>query len=106
MRRTQETRRTPPGRKTLILALILGLNLTGAGAALAGDFQPGHNQTQSSTAQSQHTTPGAPAGAVLPAAGAPHDAASAQSQETHTEVENRIREGEGRSTRHIHESTL
>lgn len=106
MRRTQETRKNPPGRKALILALVLGLNLTGAGAALAVDIQPGHHQTQSSITQIQPATSGAPAGAVSPAAGAPYDAASAQSQEPHTEVENRIREGEGRSTRHIHESTL
>ncbi|SDI89293.1 hypothetical protein SAMN04488693_13111 [Arthrobacter subterraneus] len=106
MRRTQETRKTPAGRKTLILALVVGLNLAGAGAALAGDFQPGHHQIQSSTAQNQPAISGAPAGAVSPVVGAPSDAASAQSQEPHTEVENRIREGEGRSTRHIHDSTL
>ncbi|WP_019482581.1 hypothetical protein [Arthrobacter sp. TB 23] len=103
MRREPEHRRSTWGRKALVLTLVAGLNLTGAGAALAADFQPGHQASASIIHQS---APAAPAGNTQPAQGIPHASAGNQIPEPHTEVENRIREGEGRATRRTDESTL
>ncbi|MHA7277765.1 hypothetical protein ACX80O_14770 [Arthrobacter sp. Hz1] len=104
MRREPEHPRTAWGKRALVLALVAGLNLTGAGAALAADFQPG--QTQASASTVHHSVPAAPAGKTQPAAGSPQVSVGNQPQEPHTEVDNRIREGEGRATRRTDESTL
>lgn len=104
MRREQGHRRNVPGRKAVILALVAGLNLTGAGAALAVDVQPFHNQATAATIH--HGAPAAPAGNTQPVPGSPYASSGKQSPEPHTEVEIRIREGEGRMTRRTDGSSL
>ncbi|MHA7295119.1 hypothetical protein [Arthrobacter sp. HLT1-21] len=104
MRREPEHRRNAWGKRALVLALVAGLNLNGAGAALAADFPPGPYQASASTVH--HSAPAAPAGNTQPESGTPHAAVGNQPQEPHTEVDNRIREGEGRAARRTDESTL